>query len=95
MKTLLVLLIRLYWVIIPENKRRKCLFRTSCSQHVYQVTTKEGFYKGLAAFKYRFQNCRAGFHIFENPIDGSKYMMLPNNQVLTADEIAERFIKQH
>jgi putative component of membrane protein insertase Oxa1/YidC/SpoIIIJ protein YidD len=93
MKTLLILLIKFYWFIIPESKRRRCIFRTSCSQHVYQTTKKEGFYKGLMAFKYRFLNCRGGHHLLENPIDGHKIMVLPNGQVLTETEISERFIK--
>ncbi|MGY0035746.1 membrane protein insertion efficiency factor YidD [Pedobacter sp. NJ-S-72] len=93
MKTLLILLIKFYWAIIPENKRRKCIFRTSCSQYVYQTAKKEGFYKGLMAFRYRFLTCRGGYHIFENPIDGYKIMVLPNGQVITEAEISERLTK--
>lgn len=89
---LLILIIRLYWAIFPENKRRKCIFRISCSQHVYRTTKTEGLYEGLIALRYRFLNCRAGFHIFENPVDGSNMMVLPNLQVLKEDEISERLI---
>ncbi|PIG95775.1 hypothetical protein CS542_10130 [Pedobacter sp. IW39] len=69
------------------------MFRTSCSQHVYQ-TAKGGFHEGLKALRFRFLNCRNGFHIFENPVDGRKSMILQNGQVLTEDEISERFIKR-
>ncbi|WP_068400708.1 membrane protein insertion efficiency factor YidD [Pedobacter cryoconitis] len=94
MEILLILVIRFYWYVFPESKRRKCIFRTSCSQHVYHTAKKEGFRKGLKALRYRFQNCRNGFHIFENPIDGRKSMILQNGQVLTEEEISERFIKR-
>lgn len=93
MKTLLLQLIKLYWGVLPASKRRKCIFRTSCSHYVYQTTKKEGFCKGITALKYRFLNCRSGFHVFEDPIDGSKMMILPNNQLLTEDEISKRFVK--
>ncbi|QNK61002.1 membrane protein insertion efficiency factor YidD [Pedobacter sp. PAMC26386] len=95
MEILLLLVIRSYWAIFPESKRRQCIFRTSCSQHVYQTSKKEGLQKGLVALRYRFQNCRNGFHIFENPIDGCKTMILQNGQVLKEDEISERFIKRY
>lgn len=94
MEILLILVIRFYWYIFPESKRRKCIFRTSCSQHVYQTAKKEGFHEGLKALRFRFLNCRNGFHIFENPMDGRKSMILQNGQVLTEDEISERFIKR-
>lgn len=93
MKFLLILMIRLYWVTFPKSKRRTCIFRISCSQHVYQTTKKEGFYKGLIALRYRYLNCRSGFQIFDHPIDGSKMIMLPSGQVLIEEEISERFIK--
>ena len=93
MKTGLLLLIRFYWLVIPKGKRRKCIFRISCSQYVYQTTKTEGFYKGLLALRYRFQHCRAGFHIFENPVDGRKNMMLSNFRVLPEEEISERLIR--
>jgi len=93
MKILLLIIIKLYWLLVPKSKRRKCLFRTSCSKHVYQVTKEEGIFSGLLAFKYRVQNCRSGFQVFEDPIDGRSIMILANYQVLKENEIAERFIK--
>ncbi|WP_354304249.1 membrane protein insertion efficiency factor YidD [Pedobacter sp. UYP1] len=93
MKILLILLIKIYWAVIPKSKRRRCIFRISCSQHVYRTTQNKGLFKGLLALKYRFLNCRNGFHLLESPIDKRKMIMLPNHQILTEDEIAERFIK--
>lgn len=94
MKIILLSIINLYWNIIPKEKRRRCIFRVSCSQYVYQITQKEGLYKGLLAFGYRFKNCRGGYQILDNPIDGRKMMVLPNSQIITENEIAERFIEQ-
>ncbi|WP_184624601.1 membrane protein insertion efficiency factor YidD [Pedobacter cryoconitis] len=94
MRILLILLIKIYWVLIPKNKRRRCIFRISCSQYVHMKTKDKGLFKGLLALRYRFLNCRGGFHVFESPIDQSKMMVLPNQQILTEDEISERFIKK-
>jgi putative component of membrane protein insertase Oxa1/YidC/SpoIIIJ protein YidD len=92
MKLLLLLPIKLYWAIWPKSKRRKCIFRTSCSQHVYQVTKKEGLGSGLRALKFRFRNCRSGFHVFANPLDGRRRMILPGGLLLGEEEIAERLL---
>jgi putative component of membrane protein insertase Oxa1/YidC/SpoIIIJ protein YidD len=93
MRIVLLLLIRLYWAVISKSKRRRCLFRTTCSQYVFRVTRQEGLYKGLMALKYRFVNCRGGFHIFEHPVNGCKIMVLPNGQAIDEKEIAERLLK--
>lgn len=92
MKNLLILLIKTYWIVIPPAKRRKCIFRTSCSQYVYKKTEEEGFISGLKAFQYRFQNCRSGACIIESP-SGEIQIILPNQQILNETEVSERFIK--
>jgi hypothetical protein len=92
MKNLLILLIKLYWRIVPPSKRRKCIFRTSCSKYVYAETRASGFISGLKALKYRFKNCRSGAYIIETPT-GEIQIILPNQQILHETEISERFIK--
>ncbi|MCQ9641151.1 membrane protein insertion efficiency factor YidD [Chryseobacterium sp. WG14] len=92
MKSLLILLIKMYWMVIPPAKRRKCIFRTSCSKYVYERTINDGFISGLKAFKYRFKNCRSGAYIIEN-LSGEIQIILPNQQVLNETEVSERFIK--
>jgi uncharacterized protein len=93
MKIILLLAIKIYWAIFPKDKRRKCIFRLSCSKHVYQVTKQEGLLEGLKALKYRYKNCRNGFHIFINHIDESLTIALPDGSLLVENEISERFIK--
>jgi putative component of membrane protein insertase Oxa1/YidC/SpoIIIJ protein YidD len=92
MKNLLLLLIKIYWWGIPPSKRRKCIFRTSCSKYVYEKALNEGLISGLKAFRYRFQNCRSGAYITENPY-GEIQIILPNQQILNEEEVSERFIK--
>ncbi|MFD2584926.1 membrane protein insertion efficiency factor YidD [Pedobacter vanadiisoli] len=93
MKIILLSLIRIYWAVFPKNKRYKCIFRLSCSKHVYQVTEQEGLLEGFKALKYRYRNCRNGFHLFKNHVDDSMTMILPEGNLLLENEISERFIK--
>ncbi|MFD0749192.1 membrane protein insertion efficiency factor YidD [Mucilaginibacter calamicampi] len=93
MKQALLLLIRFYWRIVPAGERRPCIFRTSCSLHVFQVTQAEGWLNGIRAFSFRLRNCRAGFEIFHHPVNDSKQMILPNGQLIGAEDIAERFLE--
>ncbi|MBF4507905.1 membrane protein insertion efficiency factor YidD [Flavobacterium sp. JLP] len=93
MKYIILIVIRIYWKIIPPSNRRKCIFKKSCSNHVFEITQKEGFIMGLKAFQFRYKNCRANFSIFQNPIDNKIQMILPSQLIIDKDEIAERLIK--
>lgn len=92
MKYIILFIIRLYWKFIPSSKRRKCIFKKSCSNHVFEVTQKEGFIQGLKAFQFRYQNCRGNFQIFKNPISNKVQMILPSQQIIDGEEIAERLL---
>ncbi|MFV5688908.1 membrane protein insertion efficiency factor YidD [Flavobacterium sp. ZT3R25] len=92
MKYLILFAIRLYWILIPQNKRKKCVFKKSCSNYVFEITQTEGFIKGLSAFRFRYQNCRGGFEIFKNPISNKTQMLLPSGIVIEKEEIAERLL---
>ncbi|WP_286970018.1 membrane protein insertion efficiency factor YidD [Flavobacterium sp. UBA4854] len=92
MKTLVLSIIRCYWLLIPQSKRRKCIFRKSCSNYVFEITQKEGFIKGLKAFHFRYKNCRGNFSIFHNPIDNKIQMVLPSLLIIDKEEIADRLI---
>jgi len=64
MKQLLLIIIKLYWKFIPENKRRNCLFKESCSNYVFRHTKEHGFLKGIFAFNNRVKKCRGGYEIY-------------------------------
>ncbi len=92
MKYLILFTIRLYWILIPQNKRKKCVFKKSCSNYVFEITQKQGFIKGLSGFRFRYQNCRGGFEIFKNPINNATQMLLTSGIVIEKEEIAERLL---
>jgi uncharacterized protein len=92
MNYLILIIIQLYWKLIPAKNRRRCIFKKSCSHYVFDTAKKEGFLKGIQAFKFRYQNCRSGFKLFKNPITNETQMVLPSKVVVGSEEIAERFI---
>lgn len=92
MKYFILLSIRLYWILIPQSKRRKCIFKKSCSNYVFETTQKEGFIQGLKAFLFRYKNCRGNFAIFKNPVNNQTQMILPSQIIISEEEIAERLV---
>lgn len=65
MKSLLLAAIRFYWFAWPALRRRRCLFRETCSKHVYRITERRGLMAGLRALRTRTQQCRPGFALAE------------------------------
>lgn len=61
MSWLLLGVIRAYWALWPRGMKRECLFRESCSHHVYRVTQEAGLTSGLQALRRRMHICRPGY----------------------------------
>lgn len=64
-RNLFLLLIKAYWNFLPENKRRVCLYKESCSKFVYRVTEQQGLIKGLLSFRDRMKNCDQKYQIIK------------------------------
>lgn len=80
--------------MIPAAYRRRCLFKESCSRHVYKITRSEGLGSGWLAFKKRYQQCRPGYKIFYNTKKGAPEMELANHDIIDIDEIREEIIQE-
>jgi putative component of membrane protein insertase Oxa1/YidC/SpoIIIJ protein YidD len=89
----LLLMIKLYWAIVPDKLRRSCLFSESCSRFVYRKSLEKGFFSGISALRYRWRNCRDGYHICEHPISGSKSLFLAGGDLVGEQEIAGRLLE--
>lgn len=61
MKLLILAVIKCYWKLIPEHKRRTCIYRVSCSKYIYSVTSEKGFLAGLHALRLRVRTCRPNY----------------------------------
>ena len=82
----------MYWKIIPAHKRRRCLFKKSCSHFVFDKASQEGFVSGLKAFRYRFNTCRPQFKMLISPIDNQTILVLNNGDVLEEKELSDGII---
>ena len=78
MRYLLMLLIRLYW-LVPAHKRRRCIFKESCSRYVYRMAKEQGFRKALGAFRERKKQCRPGYYFRNN-----ETVRLADNSIIPA-----------
>jgi uncharacterized protein len=86
MRYLLLLVIQIYWRIIPPGERRSCIFRCSCSTFVYNIAKEQGFGPGMRALSYRIKNCNSHHYLFNDPITGRRKMVVACGDVL--DELA-------
>ncbi|WP_367892735.1 membrane protein insertion efficiency factor YidD [Flavivirga aquimarina] len=91
MKYLLLIIIKLYWKYIPESKRRKCLFKTSCSNYVYKITKEKGLISGFRAMIFRINNCNSNHNIIE--VDKKKLLITNTHKVFNECEINQYFLK--
>jgi uncharacterized protein len=89
MQFLFLTAIRLYWLLIPMKNRRKCIFKESCSRYVYRICFDDGFVAGSKAFAFRFRNCRNGYMLFKNPVNGEMNALLASGIVVSGEIIVE------
>jgi uncharacterized protein len=80
MKVLLQILIRLYW-LVPKQWRRRCVFKESCSAYIFRIASQEGFLKALKAFKERRHQCRPNYSLFATE-DGKEWVILSDQSVV-------------
>lgn len=92
MRFLLVIPIKLYWLLIPADKRRTCIYSTSCSRHVYQMTNEKGILFGFKALRHRFKTCRPGHEIIYLDKEDVLLIKLSNGTILQENEIASNIV---
>lgn len=66
MKDLLLASIRAYWAFWPRHLKRSCIYRETCSHHVYRVAREFGFPAGLQALLRRVRTCCPGYTVSTN-----------------------------
>ena len=92
MRYILLLIIKFYWGFIPVNKRRRCIFKESCSNFVYRVTKENGFVAGFYALKQRLRQCKPGYKI--EVINNSIRLHLVDGTILLDNAISENITCQ-
>jgi len=77
--------------MVPVYERGPCLFKKTCSHHIYDQTAAHGFIAGIKAFLFHYKNRLGGFSLFKNPLTGKTQMILRSNKIIGEDEIVPRF----
>lgn len=90
MKWILLLLIKSYWRLIPEKKRKPCLFKETCSRFVYRQAAEHGFLMGVKALLLRIKQCRNGYHLSKG-INGVE-MKLADGTIISENEISPNLL---
>lgn len=88
MKFFLISIIRLYWLLLPVTKRKKCLFDETCSNHVYRITCENGGLRGLQALIRRYKQCRSGYTIYKDEKTGAYSLYLKDGTVINEADIS-------
>jgi len=83
MKHLLLIIIKIYWKLIPKSKRNQCIYNVSCSNHVFETTKNKGLISGIKAFKERFNSCKPGYFLFK---DSNEWCLKTVNDILICQE---------
>lgn len=67
MRYLLIWAIHLYRRLVPPERRRRCLFRESCSMHIERIAREAGTLAAMLAMVKRLRSCRPGygFHVLQ------------------------------
>jgi len=80
--------VELYWRLTNPARRRPCLFRETCSRHVYRITREDGAFKGITAFAQRFRRCRLGY-VIEFDGQAEPVLRLSDRSVAQTIELSE------
>jgi len=83
MSKLLLLFIRIYW-LIPKKWRRKCLFKETCSAHVYKTAKEKGFREGIHSLKLRIRKCKPSYGFYTTD-DGKEWVILADQSIIDRD----------
>ena len=94
MKFLILWIIHCYWKLNPKNLRRNCIYRKSCSNHVFEITFENGFIAGLQSLKSRYRTCRVGYTWVFNKNKDSIELQLVDGTVLSHDMIAHHLLNE-
>ena len=89
-KVLLLLAIRVYWIAWPAARRRRCLYRESCSRYVHRIAAAEGLGAGLRALRCRVRTCRPGYAIVR--YGEQTWLALADGSFLEVEDVAPRLL---
>ena len=84
-------LIRIYWLIIPNRIKGTCLFDETCSRYVYRHLEENGFRAGITALKYRYKVVE-NLCNKKNKSSNSLELHLCNSDIVNQKEINSHYL---
>lgn len=95
MRQLILWLIQLYHWCIPPAKRRRCLFRESCSQHVERIAWERGGFAAIKAFLARARHCRPGYGFDWDADSGAWFLVCANGAKIPDVMVSEHILSEY
>jgi len=95
MRNVIIYLIRLYRRFFPPEKRRRCLFRESCSQHVERVARERGGFAALKAFLARARSCRPGYGFQWDANAGTWFLVCADGAKIPAAKVSDNVVSEY
>lgn len=91
MRLLVLKLIEFYWHLYPETNRRQCIFKETCSKHVYRRLKEKGLVAGFLALINRVKKCRNGHSLYLG--DNGFEMKLVDGTTIYQDAISPNLLE--
>lgn len=85
--------IKLYWRFTPEEKRKVCVFSTSCSKHVYYTIETFGIINGFLAYMKRRNECNSKYSL--KLIDKKVVLVCSNGISYPQEQINPLIVKEY
>ncbi len=95
MRTAIIFWIHIYRYFIPEDKRRRCLFRESCSHHVERIARERGGIAAIKAFLARARHCRPGYGFEWDADSGAWFLVCTNGAKIPKVMVSEHILSEY
>lgn len=80
MRRIILSMIQIYW-LAPARWKRSCLFKVSCSHHVYTTIQTKGLKEGIEQLLKRYRQCRPGYSIYTSD-DKKEWVVLADRSIV-------------
>lgn len=95
MRWLLIRIVCLYRRLPPQFKKRRCLFKETCSALALRVAREEGTLACFHALRKRFAGCRPNYHVFYDAVACEWQVQLVNGETASEAEIADIILEPY
>lgn len=77
--------IRVYWTVVPVSRRRRCIYKESCSNAVYRAICADGGRVGIDILRERARRCRPGYALHLSDEDQVEIVLVDGSVLHISD----------